>query len=1102
MKTNPIATMLFVLFLIPACGEGNPVGTELLDVSRQWDAAEEEVLARLSADEALADIMPDFALVEDELVADAGWQEASAAPCTADSECDGLPCIDVGSGYQCAKACIEECTEGFACRSVGLNSETVTNACIPEFVPFCRPCHTTSDCQRFPGDNGVFCHDTATALGRYCTTSCLSSQECPDGFACEAKICVAQENDCQCQSAATNIGHSTPCWSGDDGFCSGQRICEESGLSPCDAPLPEAEVCDGLDNDCDGMADEEVAPETCELSNEHGTCTGQTACYQGKSLCAASDPKPEVCDGLDNDCDGEVDEEGATDCTPWFVDSDGDGYGSPEVHCTCQPGASAADNSLDCDDANPDVFVAAPEKCDNLDNDCDGSVDEDCDLDGDGYCAMSPLAAGPGMVCKHALVDCNDLSASIHPGHPEWCDGLDNDCDQVADEGCDEDEDGYCQAPVLKWGPQYACQSPHPDCNDQDWTIHPGAVEACDGIDENCDGIPDEHCDDDDDGYCEGLPPEDLAHCYLGKSGQTAPECAAVLASCGKGFSDCDDTDYSVHPGAVETCNAVDDDCDGTVDGEFDIDGDGYCAQDAAIGGNCIVCLPGAPSDCNDTFAAINPGAEDLPDLLGVDQNCDGIDGTIAQAVFVSSAGSDLNAGTMSKPKRTVQAAIDAAYSDPAHKMVLVANGTYVGSLSLKKGVHVWGGYSAQGDWQLAPDEKTLVFGGPTAITATSIESYTTLGRLTVKAADGSKSGDNSVGVLASKSPGLSLTGLTVEAGNGANGQSGAHGISGMAGKSGKDGISGCFGSSSPFCNNWGTDNTCPGFALGATGFNATCGGRGDGVGDIPVSGPWAPGPASTWSGIGEGEPSCCYKKWGPDMGGEAGEYAGNGNDGSGGGHGIDGKAGYHALGGNGKGTMTQSNWVGMPGKDGTSGTDGCGGGGGGMGKTKNNAYLGCDAKGGGGGGGGAGGTGGTAGKGGQAGGGSIAIALYKSPIAIIACKLISNTGGKGGNGGNAGAGGPGGKGGKGGKGYQGSGVGGSGGKGGVGGIGGVGGGGSGGISAGIAYDVGSSPKVQATTFLLGAPGQGGKGGLTPGKFPVNNTNGLPGKKANMVSAP
>jgi len=163
--------------------------------------------------------------------------------------------------------------------------------------------------------------------------------------------------------------------------------------------------------------------------------------------------------------------------------------------------------------------------------------------------------------------DCNDGDPSIHPGAGELCNGVDDNCNGQVDEGSpalpDVDGDGFS-----------ACQG---DCNDGNAAVHPGAAEVCNLIDDNCNGLIDEGFDQDGDGYksCSG---------------------------------DCNDANPSIHPGAAELCNGVDDNCDGTVDEGFDHDGDGY----SPCGG-----------DCNDADPAIHPGAVEICD--GLDDDCNGI---------------------------------------------------------------------------------------------------------------------------------------------------------------------------------------------------------------------------------------------------------------------------------------------------------------------------------------------------------------------------------------------------------------------------------------------------------------------------------------------
>jgi len=190
----------------------------------------------------------------------------------------------------------------------------------------------------------------------------------------------------------------------------------------------------------------------------------------------------EICNDLDDDCDGKTDEEDDTlsDAETWFIDQDGDGYGQEEVS-----GCAAEDRvteSGDCNDVDPNIYPEAEESCTiNVDQNCDGHTAwGDSDGDGDPACT-----------------DCNDQDPKIHTGVPEVCDGIDNDCNGVPDDApnapwwfADQDQDGYGnpEGAVQRCTPIPGFVPNNLDCYDKNPSIHPHAEDRCDGVDQNCDG--------------------------------------------------------------------------------------------------------------------------------------------------------------------------------------------------------------------------------------------------------------------------------------------------------------------------------------------------------------------------------------------------------------------------------------------------------------------------------------------------------------------------------------------------------------------------------------------------------------------------------------
>jgi len=187
------------------------------------------------------------------------------------------------------------------------------------------------------------------------------------------------------------------------------------------------------DADGDGFGDEADMVQEVDCPSGYVELAGDCDDAEAAVYPAAA----EVCDELDNDCDGETDE-GLLQT--WYLDWDWDGYGdaaSPYEACELPVGYSA--DATDCDDDDNDTYPGAEELCDGLDNDCDGEIDEELetttsyvDADGDGYgdpqSAESTCEGVDDRVSNGE--DCDDSSADVYPGAPDVCDGLPNSCEK------------------------------------------------------------------------------------------------------------------------------------------------------------------------------------------------------------------------------------------------------------------------------------------------------------------------------------------------------------------------------------------------------------------------------------------------------------------------------------------------------------------------------------------------------------------------------------------------------------------------------------------------------------------------------------------------
>ena len=323
--------------------------------------------------------------------------------------------------------------------------------------------------------------------------------------------CIYEGDDCNDANSNINPGINEVCNGIDDN---------------CNSQIDEGvKLTFYRDSDSDGYGNLNQMSYACSAPS--GYVSDNTDCNDANSN--INPGETEICNGIDDNCNGQIDE-GVK--LVFYIDSDLDGYGNlnnPTQACSA-PSGYVSDNT-DCNDANSNVNPGETEICNGIDDNCNGQIDENgvcgstnyyCDNDDDGFLSAVPSGSCDTFNCiplwcyKNFGKDCDDNNLNINPGVRELCDGIDNNCDGIIDEiiqtdptncgscgnVCDFENvqvhncnQGICGIISCELGWVDLNKIPEDGCENE---CEPTGPELCDGMDNNCDGRTDEGFNGDD----------------------------------------------------------------------------------------------------------------------------------------------------------------------------------------------------------------------------------------------------------------------------------------------------------------------------------------------------------------------------------------------------------------------------------------------------------------------------------------------------------------------------------------------------------------------------------------------------------------------------
>ena len=375
--------------------------------------------------------------------------------CAANADCDAGQCLETPPGKACAPACVDACPAGFRCAAVPQGADVV-QVCVSAWARLCSPCTANADCNH-PGVTDGRCVDRG-AEGGFCGAGCKGDGDCPSGHGCKQAKDVAGNATSQCLPV-DGAGVAAAC------------VCSDNAVA---------------------LALETGCSKTLVSGQGELVCAGKAACKAigDAALCLASDPAAEVCNGKDDDCDG-VTDEGACDdgkaCTTDACDveagkcvyapvKDGTGCDADGSACTendaCLGGACVAGKAKSCDDKNP----CTKDSCD-LAAGCTQVADDGVPCDDENPCTIGDVCKAGGCVAGKAK-ECTSTEACIKAKCDLTQDGkcafknkkAGTTCDDgdacTKDDGC---QDGACE------GSKLACDDANP-CTDDSCDVKSGCV--------------------------------------------------------------------------------------------------------------------------------------------------------------------------------------------------------------------------------------------------------------------------------------------------------------------------------------------------------------------------------------------------------------------------------------------------------------------------------------------------------------------------------------------------------------------------------------------------------------------------------------------------